>query len=475
MRRIFPILITGAVAACHPAPALLTMPDPGNAKTAVYIATGEGRAPMIYISDLARAPGLPDIARIEGQTVELSVIYYACPPDILRLPTGLVPVVEDGHPLPGGAAAYRATITDDGPSPWSKVLHPPAAKALKIEREIACAKFDLVTIDLIGTGASFGVFAIPVGDEEVLVSVPDIGFFRVTPYSYEEVPEMRDLPGVAYFKEREDRVWLYGSGNTLAVGDPRTGVFERRERFQDMRGPSLRGWITGANEGDPFELFIFHDRNVIARFDGTSWTKLYQGSSETEGFALFGGLAWFGPGDVIAVWDNYDNPLRVTTSTAMVETALPIDSGDQHTVIKNIPGLGPISGTRDGRAYVRGEDGRWTNYPGAPVGNLFRSFFPDMSAMALLDDGVLIGGGDGSFTQLQPRLARRDKYCHYEKENEAPVEGLVVTNQFGTSVVSDVQPLGCGYVFVSRKGIEIAEPRRNRPGDDVEIGFLKRK
>lgn len=473
MRRIFPFLI--ACAACHPAPALLTLPDPGSAKTAAYIATGEGREPMIYISDLARAPGLPDIARREGESVELSIIYYACPPNILRLTPGLAPIVEEGHPLPGGTAAYRAVLNDDGPSPWSKVPHPPAVASLKIEREIACAKFDLVTIDLAGTGDTFGVFAIPVGDEEVLVSLPGRGFFRVTPFSYEEVPEMRDLPGAAYFKEREDRVWLFGSGNTLAVGDPRTGVFERKERFQDMRGPSLRAWMTGSNEGEAFELFTFHDRNVIARFDGETWTKLYQGPYRPQDFALFGGIAWFGPGDAIAVWDHYENPLRVTTSTVMVETALPTASRDRHTVIKNIPGLGPISGTQAGRAYVRGEDGRWTNYPDAPIGGLFGGFFPDMSAMAPLDDGVLIGGGDGSFTQLQPRLARRDKYCHYDKESEAPVEGLVVTNQFATAVVSDLQPLGCGYVFVSRKGIDIADPEDHDPGDDVEIGFLKRK
>jgi hypothetical protein len=464
MRRF--ILLFSLFAACHPAPTHVAMPAQGDARTAIYVAVGEGRAPMVYVSDLVHAPGLPEIARLPGSTLDLYVVYYACPPEILRIPVGLATLSEEGHPIPGGQASYRSTITDDGQSGWQKIDHPPLAH-VKIEREIKCAKFDLTVVELVGTENGYGVWSVPISEDTVLVAVPPIGFWRVSSDHVEEAPELGHLPMSAFFREREDRIWIFGGDNELAVGDPKTGIFELMPALANAKEPRFRAWLTGAPPGAPFELFAFHDSNMVARFDGTSWTKLYEGERPRSGrwdfSPLFGGLLWLGPGDAIAVWGAYENAKHVTTATVTDEMILPANSGDKYTVAANVPGLGPVAGTSEGRAYVRRDNGEWDSYPDAPIAGFFGL---KLTAVSPLDDGLLIAGGGGRFTQLQPELRRNDKYCHYENENEAAVEGAVPFDAFARFLVADIQPLGCGYVFLSKAG----GADRN-----VEVGFLKRK
>jgi hypothetical protein len=483
-------LLVFALAACHPAPTPLSLPDPGFAQTAVYLISSTGDQPRVFVSDLAN-PAIPELGRVAGQSLTVHVFYYGCAPDVLGLSVGLATLSDSGHPIPPARNTYAATIDDSGASAFVPVDHPTIAREVKIDREIRCAKFDLFSNSIPGTLSTFGIWIAESGEEEVVVALYGGSFYRVPIAGPpERIESMEDFPSFAYHRERDDRVWLFGNKDELAVGDLRTGVFERRT-FPErpfFLFPPRRGWLAGSAPGHPFELIAFHDRNTLSRFDGEAWTTLYQGpvpvyiedlprerpDSEEEWRerreaedrserAIYGGAAWNGPSDAHIFWALNNSAKHSVTGTVTNDPALLLEGEGYLSFGGRVPGLGTVAGTSAGRLFVRSGAG-WTSHGDAPIASSFR--VPQITGWAPLDDGLLIAGGLGLFTQLQPELERSDKFCHYESAREAAVEGFDPPNQWARFLISDVTPLGCGFAFVSKAA---------GGSGDIEIGFLKRK
>lgn len=456
-----------ALAACHAAPEKLSLPDPGLARTAIYLVVGTGSEPRVFVTDLGD-PQLPELGRVAGQQLAIYALYYRCPASVLGLELGEAPLVSGGHPIPPSNATFGATLNDDGITAWTPTTYPPMAADVRIARQIRCATFEL-TINSIATSTRTPgpAWVAEVGEDEVLVSIPDDGFYRIRPNGQAvRVESMNGLPGQAYFLEREDRAWLYGKQNQLAVGDLRTGQFELVDvpPIPFARSSLFTALLAGSNPGSPFELYVAHDMNVIQRFDGERWTEIYRGPRPSYGRDYFftAGLAWVRPGEAMVASVFLPTPALVRTASVGIDPSLDLGESDYFSTAGNVPGLGLAVGTWGGAVHVKSASG-WTRYGDAPVEG---QSSPDVADWAPLDDGLLITGGVGQFTQLQPRLDRPEKYCHFEKESERAVEGSQdPRNRLASFTVGDLQPLGCGFVFTARSSRRF----------EVEIGFLKRK
>jgi hypothetical protein len=179
-----------------------------------------------------------------------------------------------------------------------------------------------------------------------------------------------DFVAVSAFR-RDDVLWLGGADGRLARST--VGARAIDPIATASTGDGLR-FLGGSDTGD-FELFALSDHNVLYRFDGARFERLWTGTSTREVYRSHGGVAWAGPHDVYAVPVNStcnDNrycvlhyhesdPGRFRVEEELYPLHGTPAEPDYATTVAFIPDIGPILGTFNGWAIRRTVSG-WIEF-----------------------------------------------------------------------------------------------------------------
>jgi hypothetical protein len=471
-----PAVFVFALCSCVGAPRVIELPPTDRAATAVYVIAAEGVDPIVVVADLApTSETLPELSRQRGERIELYAFHYGCPIDVLGLKKGRQALAAEGHPIPPAQAALTSVLSDEGQSAWAAIDQraPEAIRAIRIEREIRCARFRMERIAIPGTGSTstaaesllYPTFAVPLDADTLLVAINNGQFFRVTRSTYEPVDMPPDTPHLTYFQRDDGTLYFYGPRGRFAQGHidsiegPWTPLPESPRRIG-----SYLAWLAGpTRSSEPLELFMLNEGGVFARFDGTAWTELDFTFVRANDLA-FGGVAYVAPGEAVAVTSWYEEALRFKNGMLTREQVLPPSSGSNQPSLRavaEVGGMGTVAGTSGGRLFVDSGAG-WTQLLDSPLQRRL-SFGPKILDIVPLDDGAFFGGGSGHFSQFQPELGEDGAYCDYNED--PPVEGLVTGDALAQFHTVNVEVLPCGYALLSKQ--------LDWEGD-VEITFLTR-
>jgi hypothetical protein len=142
--------------------------------------------------------------------------------------------------------------------------------------------------------------------------------------------------------------------------------------------------VDGPTTAPLTELFILGSHGQVDRIDGVSLL----GTNElVMSLDAQMGLAWIGPGEVIAVSHAEDHVHHFSGKNDALET-LPQATGAPTAVARTLA-LGPVVGTATGELYAR-RHGEWSRLPGATPSSGVRAIAAYRSTFVVLyDDGGL--------------------------------------------------------------------------------------
>jgi hypothetical protein len=217
----------------------------------------------------------------------------------------------------------------------------------------------------------------------------DAGAAAVVPYSADEALFATEQAGVPFYLvgkqdtleaapidaggfvpisafRRDTDVWFGGNDGTLM----RLSLDTNRLAFvaTASKGDGLR-FLSGADAGD-FELFALSDHDVLYRFDGAKFERLWAGTSTAMTYRSNGGVAWVGPNEAYVVplnsICNHTEWCVVHSKNGAIDEEMypshgPANAFDYATTVAFIRGLGPIVGTVTGWSLSRGPSG-WIDF-----------------------------------------------------------------------------------------------------------------
>lgn len=457
---------------CVPAPRVIDVPEPGDARTVVYVARRGDEPPLLYAVDVeAGALALPELGLHPEEPLELSALHYRCSPAVLGLEPGILELAPEGEgqPLPPPDQGYVATLTS-GPVSWSPLVERPLER---VSRPVRCARFDYERAVVPDTNTFtsttsflYATFAYPVSEQEVIVAISDGRFYRVRDRTAERLELPEGTPHLAYHRQDDGTVWLYGAGGALARGTFEAG-FEIVTATSAAGSARQRAWLTGEpRASEPILLYAVDETGRVERFDGESWKILYEFRGERGRRDMaFGGVVWVGDRRAQAVSVLGHRLVHLTPESAVPEDVGPASSNLALSAIARIPALGTVLGSFGGRVFIEAEEGGFTGLQSSPLLGTGGGFglIPAVAVVGALDGGFLFGGGFGSFAEYQPGVGTDPAFCDYRET--MPAVGLQLPERLTEYAVSGMIPLGCGYVVLSKQGNYDA---------DVEVTFLTR-
>ncbi|MBI4816391.1 MAG: hypothetical protein HY791_09035 [Deltaproteobacteria bacterium] len=321
----------------------------------------------------------------------LFVLRYACALDDLSISPGWV---EGGdRTLPRPSSLQRGESTAAAVTAWPiEELIP-----IRIEgpaRPGPCRKW-----------VSRGHFAFPgtaaypiravvrISNERAFATTADGRFFEMT---MGEAPRLLTeistaTPSLAAFRRPSGESWLAGYGGKLvrAFVDDRSPLTEV-EVLETLNDQTHEGhiWLDGSDDGEP-ELFLLSDSSRFAQYREGHWRSHFEGDPlEDERTGAFGGVAWIGRGEALAIGPFGENVARFSTGTLELEPA-PSQAPDvPKTLVRS--GRRVWLGTSLGNVFER-SGASWELSFSSPSGARIVTPF---------DRGLVAGGRDGEFVRL---------------------------------------------------------------------------
>ncbi|MCK6547534.1 hypothetical protein L6R52_16920 [Myxococcota bacterium] len=393
--------LVGAIAlslvACAPSVDVLTMPGLRTGGL-VVITLSDDAAPAAYALDVgAEVPDRISVPVPRGARASLFAVQYSCGLDALGLRAGPVAIVDApaGRPLPPRPPVLRGATWQSGQDrlEWSVLdALPDALRTLRLEGTAPspCIHFNPTVVPL-ADDADAEVM-VELAEDAVLAATRDGRFYRVTRAGAERLTSLSTTtPHLGAFRAADGTLWLRGHDGRVVYGDLERGFVEHPARATPSN--DLRVWLDGPRTtDDPFELFAVTREGSFEHFDGATWRVLdtLHGTRTDR----WGGVAWLGPGEALAVGPRPNALVRATDGTVRVEELQPPDSIRELTSIAFVPSLGPAVGGDLGFLYLL-DEGTWRGRLETPLSR-------PVQAIAPLDRGLLFGGEKNVFAQYHP-------------------------------------------------------------------------
>jgi hypothetical protein len=375
-------------------------PEPSSPMASAILFFEQGATVRAWATDLdAGSVRLPQIS-IPAE-IDVEVFYYACSVSAFGLSPGWLSISNggvQGVPIPHPLEMQRATLAPDHASTWAKEATTSLLPDWRLTTSLQCATFNVKEWP-IGPPAD-GTIDIPLDAHSALVATDNGAFFRVRddadqPQALTAVSTA--TPDLAGYRAHDGRIWLFGVGGEIAVGDPDRGFTSAGTTasatattgFAAMDGP----------EGDaPFELFTVSQNGSFDHYDGSAWHTLDRGGL---GAGDHPGLVWVGPGEVFAIGLLEGSVTHVKDGVLTREHIGALETNLRLLSISSSHQLGIILGTLDGTIFVRHDDGSWD-----PLPNVLRN---EVQTLTPYQGGFIAGVEHGVLVQYHPVLG----WCPY--------------------------------------------------------------
>lgn len=357
------LLLLIAVACAEREPWMLTWPLAPDAETAIMLTQTSERSvgEVIRVQD-----GLLDRGRAQLELrddLSLRLLLYARAPSELGLEVGPLEPRAEGvlltDPRTGFSRQLELTgLTDDARPAWMEAADEPSTSFRLSEQNLGCPEFE---IELLENGLS---------SDPLLLEVNEAGQYRVLfregmarLYSGESVPlvDYQLLAAAAI----GGRWWVMDGYANLYELDPNVEASSMSLELLTYGDMSEGYWIAGHHDEERTEIYTLAQSGKIELWDGSSRRAVHQlPASMVEYHDRAGGLAWLGPGHVLAGWAS--SPDVVSVRDGVISTEI---TGATRGLV-SLRGLASgrvAAGDAVGGLYLRALDGTWTALPGNEI------------------------------------------------------------------------------------------------------------
>ncbi len=371
-------LLLGLVAACGSD--TQTFVDVGGLASVIIVDEDVEVAAESYVV----GPGA-SIVRPLDAAMTTWVLGYGESLEALELPRGRLTLGDAGGALPAPTRAWRVDV--DGPRVDAI---PPWLAARRVAERTGCRRFTARSLTFPRVGAELAGALLPLEDAALLTTTGG-RFVRLGRAGAEVLSLPEGTPFLGGWSGRGTS-WLVGPG--FASGALDAGFTSVGPPVPlDPSGPII---VDGPHDdAAPFELFALDLSFAVAHFDGLRWRRIVEPPTSLPGRGGRG-IAWVAPGRAAVVGLAPGAVVEVSASGVATSVSIDIQStvlDDDLWRIAWVAGVGPVVGTRDNVAFVRGADGAWRQLPLSPVSPRADVF------VSLGDGGFLAGGTDGVFGQ----------------------------------------------------------------------------
>lgn len=290
-----------ASAGCAANPPLFV---PAESGTVLLIAVPSVGTPQARVID-TRVEGAQSLTLALEGDLELFAFHYTVPADALGLPLGTVTVRSDGagRKIPEETSrTLRASAVRQGvQGEWTVVTAPPErVAALTLDIATRCIQLGVQTITFdAGTGVETYRLVIPAGGDDVVMIGYSGAVYRVGPTGSSVRNDVSGVVPIAGGMITEDgTLWLMSPDGRLASGTLESGIRTMHARLETTGSHVIR--MDGVSGPGGTELFAWTSQGVLAKFDGTGWTRLSTAASENALEAELD-LVRVGPDEALAV------------------------------------------------------------------------------------------------------------------------------------------------------------------------------
>jgi hypothetical protein len=424
------------------------LPDLTGARTLVAAYEASGDAPDVRVIDLAAASAriFPLRPLDSGVAVMLEALTYPESPSDLGLHDGELETAPPGTPgmriadlRSNVARIFHRSVAPSLDAAWTPSASVSAALSsvrVPIATSTACTAFDLTRVTMTGTIGSAGT-AVTLDAESALITTYDGLVFRVRGGAIQTLT----LTGTdsdtitSAMVDQSGELWIAKYSGGLFRGRV-TGDQLALEQVSRAPMPQSIGWMDGNTDPSSFEILLLSWRGLLWRFDGQTWTLLYQFSSGPSQDHYRGGVAYLGRRQALAALDSDSHIYRLDDRVATAIAAAP-GTLDTPTALIRTERLGPVASVGTD-LYVYREPAFvaiWNDYPSTST----------LDALAPFGSGVLGASYDGWVQQYLPSSA-------------CPGVGVKVS---------------LGARFLARAGADVVLAGNTPAGSSFEIALLR--